>query len=264
MLRMSTATRAIQTMGIMRTLEVTRLKSATSTRSPRPRRSSDICSVYGNRLARHAWKPLPALRKRARCPASCPRLALEEAGEAAPDELVGQALLARAGGAGGAQRRRVRRADVRGVEAGSAHGGGEVLAQPAAHVPEVEAVVPAVQAVRQRPVEPLQALLGKGRRDRCRAGAPPARRARCAGTPGHASRSRPCRRARRSPARRAASRPRGRRRGARPSSWGRTRRRPSSSGKTSPVMAPAAVARSVWPALAQCTRRRPGTSGGTG
>ncbi len=70
MLSRSTATRAIHTIGIMRTLPVTRLKSATSTRSARPSRSSEICSVSGNRLARHAWKPLPALRKSAFLPSS--------------------------------------------------------------------------------------------------------------------------------------------------------------------------------------------------
>ncbi len=92
-----------------------------------------------------------------------PGLALEEAGETAPDELVGQALLAGAGGAGGAQRQSIRRADERRVVAGAAHGGGQVLAQAAAHVAEVEAVVAAVQAVRQRPVEALQARLQKSR-----------------------------------------------------------------------------------------------------
>ena len=118
--------------------------------------------MSGKRLARHAWKPLPALRKSAFLPSSCGRLLVEEAGEAAPDELIGQALLAGAGGAGGAQGRGVGLADVGGVVAGAAHRRGEVAAEAAADVAEDEAVVAGVQAVREAPVEAREARLHAG------------------------------------------------------------------------------------------------------
>ncbi len=70
MFNRSMATSAIHASGIMRTLAVTRLQSATSTLSPSPSLSRATCSVKGNRLARHAWNPLPALRNRARRPSS--------------------------------------------------------------------------------------------------------------------------------------------------------------------------------------------------
>ena len=140
----------------MRTFAVTRLKSATSTLSPRPSLSRATCSVKGKRLARHAWNPLPALRNSVRCPASRGRLVLEESGERAPDQLVGQALLAGADRARGAQRRRVRLTDERSVVAGAAHRGGEVPAETATQVAEDEPVVARVQAVRQSAVETRQ------------------------------------------------------------------------------------------------------------
>ncbi len=98
------------------------------------------------------------------------RLLLEEAGEAAPDELVRQALLARAGRAGGTQGGGVGLTDVGGVEPGAAHGRREVAAEAAAHVAEVEAVVPGVEAVRQASVEAREACLKPAPEATCRAG----------------------------------------------------------------------------------------------
>src|SRR5450756_2380678 len=110
----------------------------------------------GEQIGAARLEPVAGAEEQGPAPVEPRRLVLEEPGEAAPDELIRQAFLARAGRARGAQRGRVGLADVGGVEAGAAHGGGQMLAEAAAQVAEKEPVVAHVQAVRQRAVEARQ------------------------------------------------------------------------------------------------------------